>query len=159
MRSTRSLTSRSLSSSSSHQMTACRPDFRFGLCEIGAFSLLLCRFCGLGCGEAAARKRLRLRPRRWGLKKPGRFWGAPRPPNEKPGAVSRPGLDTLLKDIFLYTSPVSTSRSHKLHRSVTSCTTHRLYSASQEVFVGHPIVGVRPMKNPARYRRKECGQS
>jgi hypothetical protein len=26
-------------------------------------------------------------------------------------------LDALLKDIFLYMGPVSTSRSHKLHRS------------------------------------------
>ena len=142
MRSTRSLTSRSLSSSSSHQMTACRPDFRFGLSEIGALSSLLCWFCGLGCGEAAARKRLRLGPRRRGPKNPRRLWGAPRPPNEKPGAVSRPGLGTLLKDIFLYLSPVTMSRSHKLQvrscTEITSCTTHRLYPASQEIFVGHP---------------------
>jgi hypothetical protein len=38
--------------------------------------------------------------------------------NEKPGAVSRPGLGTLLKDIFLYMSSVSTSRSHKLKSQV-----------------------------------------
>jgi hypothetical protein len=33
----------------------------------------------------------------------------------KPGAVIRPGLDALLKDICFYMSPVSRSRSHKLH--------------------------------------------
>ena len=70
-----------------------RPDFRFGLCEIGAFSSLLCWFCGLGCGEVAAGKRLRLGPPALGRQKTqGAFWGAPRPRNEKPGAVSRAGL-------------------------------------------------------------------
>src|SRR5580704_11193385 len=69
MRSTRSLTSLSLSSSSSHQMTWVQ--------RVAAFQ--------------------------------------PRPRNEKPGAVIPPGLGTLLKDISLYTSPVSRSRSRKLH--------------------------------------------
>ena len=93
-------------------------------------------------------------PRRGGPKKPRRFWRAPRPRNEKPGAVSRAGLGHTPKDIFLDMNPVSTSRSDSCSTScteVTSCTTHRLYSASQEVFVGHPIVGVRPMKIPARF--------
>jgi hypothetical protein len=36
-------------------------------------------------------------------------------PRTKPDAVIRPGLDALLKDIFLYMSPVSPSRSRKLH--------------------------------------------
>src|SRR5207247_6286513 len=37
-----------------------RPDFRFGLSEIGAFSSLLCWFWGFGCGVLAASKILRL---------------------------------------------------------------------------------------------------
>jgi hypothetical protein len=36
-------------------------------------------------------------------------------PRTKPGTVIRPGLDTLLKDSSLYTSPVTRSRSRKLH--------------------------------------------
>jgi hypothetical protein len=64
-------------------------------------------------------------PRLRAMKNPARFPG--------------PGLGTLLKDIFLYLSPVSTSRSQKLHRG-HKCTTHRLYSASREIFVGHPHV-------------------
>jgi hypothetical protein len=68
------------------------------------------------------------------------FFGVPRLRAMKnPARFPGPGLGTLLKDIFLYLSPVSTSRSQKLHRS-QSCTTHRLYSASQEIFVGHPHV-------------------
>jgi hypothetical protein len=36
--------------------------------------------------------------------------GGRRPPgNEKPGAVSRPGVDTVLSDIVLYSNPVSES--------------------------------------------------
>ena len=60
---------------------------------------------------------------------------APRPRNEKPGAVCRPGLGTLLKDIFLYTIPVATSRSHKLHRGQKL---HHawLYSASLMLDIG-----------------------
>ena len=54
---------------------------------------------------------------------------------KNPAWFPGPGLGTLLKVIFLYMGPVSTSRSHKLHRSteVTICTTQRLYSASQEL--------------------------
>jgi hypothetical protein len=129
MRSIRSLTSLSLSSSSSHQMAARRPDFRFGLSEIGAFSSLLCWFCGLGCGEAAGRKRLRLGPRRWAAKKPRRFWGAPRPRNEKPGAVSRAGLGHTPEGyLFIHESRFNVQKSQVEVTScteVTGCTTHR----------------------------------
>jgi hypothetical protein len=70
-----------------------RPDFRFGLSEIGAFSSLLCWCWGFGCGEAAARKRFAFgAPTLEAPINPRRFWGAPRPRNEKPGAVSRAGL-------------------------------------------------------------------
>jgi hypothetical protein len=62
-------------------------------------------------------------PRVRAMKNPARFPG--------------PGSGTLLMDIFLYMSSVSTSRSHKLHRG-HKCTTQRLYSASREIFVGHP---------------------
>src|SRR5207302_1926936 len=37
---------------------------------------------------------------------------------KNPARFPGPGLDTLLKDIFLYTSTVSTSRSHKLKSQV-----------------------------------------
>ena len=49
-----------------------------------------------------------------GRQKTKPFLGAPRPRNEKPGAVSRAGLEhtpeggTPLKDIFLYMNPVAT---------------------------------------------------
>ena len=83
------------------------------------------------------------------------IWGAPRPRNEKPGAVSRAGLGHTPEGyIFIHGSRFNVQKSQVEVAScteVTSCTTHRLYSASQEVFVGHPIVGVRPMKNPARF--------
>ena len=50
-------------------------------------------------------------------------------------ARSRPGLGTLLKDIFLYMIPVATSRSHKLHRGQKL---HHawLYSASLMLDIG-----------------------
>ena len=88
---------------------------------------------GAPCLDAGLSARV---PRVRAMKNPARFPG--------------PGLGTLLKGIFLYMGPVSTSRSHKLHRS-HNLHHARLYSASQEIFVGHPIVGVRPMKNPARF--------
>ena len=119
------------------------PDFRFGLCEIGAFSSLLCWFCGLGCGKAALRKRLRLGPPGVAASKnPRRFWGALRPPNEKPGAVSRAGLGHTPEGyLFIHESRFNVQKSQVAVTScteVTSCTTHRLYPASQEIFVGHP---------------------
>jgi hypothetical protein len=78
----------------------------------------------------------------------GVFWGATRPRNEKPGAVSRAGLGHTPEGyLFMHESRLNVQKSQV---EVTSCTTHGLYSASQEVFVGHPTVGVRPMKNPAR---------
>ena len=81
---------------------ACRPDFRFGLSEIGAFSSLLCWFWGLECGKAAARKRLRLGRRRWAPKNQG-VLGLPRVRAMKnPARFPGPSLGTLLKDIFLY---------------------------------------------------------
>ena len=81
-------------------------------------------------------------PRVRAMKNPARFPG--------------PGLGTLLKDIFLYSNPVSTSRSHKLHRG-PKLHDAWLYSASQEIFVGHPAVGVRPMKIPARFPGRAQG--
>jgi hypothetical protein len=94
--------------------------------------------------------------RRWAPQKPGRFWGAPRPRNEKPGAVSRAGLGHTPEGyLFIHESRFNVQKSQVAEPTsctgVISCTTHRLYSASQEIFVGHPIVGVRPMKNPARF--------
>ena len=150
MRSTRILTSRSLSSSSSHQMTDGRLDFRFGLCEIGALSSLLCWFCGLGCGEAAARKRLRLGPPASGPKNPRRFWGAPRPRNEKPGAVSRAGLGHTPEGyLFIHESRFNVQKSqvasHKLHRS------HKLHHA--KVVFGIPRTS-RPHAEPGASRAR-----
>src|SRR5580700_2375969 len=49
----------------------------FPLWPFRNWDILLTPLLVLGFGGAAARTRLRLRPRRWGLKKPGRFWGAP----------------------------------------------------------------------------------
>src|SRR5436309_669786 len=49
---------------------------------------------------------------------------------KNPARFPGPGLGTLLKDIFLYMGPVSTSRSQKLHRSY-KLHHARLYSASQ----------------------------
>jgi hypothetical protein len=69
-----------------------RPDFRFGLSEIGAFSSLLYWFCGLGVRGGGGQKTLAFGPPALGPKNPSRFWGVPRPRNEKPGAVSRAGL-------------------------------------------------------------------
>jgi hypothetical protein len=93
---------------------------------------------------------LRLGRRRWGPKTQAVFGVSHVRAMKNPARFPGPGLGTLLKDIFLYMSSVSTSRSHKLHRG-HKCTTQRLYSASREIFVGHPTVGVRPMKNPARF--------
>ena len=129
-----------------------QPDFRFGLSEIGAFSSLLCWFWGLGVRPENASV--------WapalGAPKNQDVFGVPRLRAMKnPARFPGPGLGALLKDIFLYLSPVSTSRSHKLQvtscTEITSCTTHRLYSASQEVLLRPPSVGVRPMKDPARF--------
>ena len=50
---------------------------------------------------------------------------------KNPARFPGPGLGTLLKDIFLYMGPVSTSRSQKLHRS-HKLHHARLYSASQD---------------------------
>ena len=50
---------------------------------------------------------------------------------KNPAWFPGPGLGTLLKEIFLYMSPVSTSRSHQLHRS-HKLHHARLYSASQD---------------------------
>ena len=58
-------------------LAAGRPDFRFGLSEIGAFSSFLCWFWDFGCGEAAARKRLRLGPPASGPQKTKAFLGCP----------------------------------------------------------------------------------
>src|SRR6476620_3647892 len=117
MRSTRSLTSLSLSSSASHQMTWC------GVRGVAAFQPPRPAAAGDRNPSSGV-------PRVRAMKNPARFPG--------------PGLGALLKDIFLYLSPVSTSRSHKLQvtscTEITSCTTHRLYSASREIFVGHPHV-------------------
>jgi hypothetical protein len=62
-------------------------------------------------------------PRVRAMKNPARFPG--------------PGLGTLLKDIFLYMNPVSTSRSHRLHR-VTSCTTHSCIRHPKKYLLGTP---------------------
>jgi hypothetical protein len=92
-----------------------RPDFRFGLPEIGGFSSLLCWFCGLGCGEAAARKRFAFGAPGVGPHKNQGVFGVPRVRAMKnPARFPGLGLGTLLKDTFLYMNPVSTSRSHKL---------------------------------------------
>jgi hypothetical protein len=50
---------------------------------------------------------------------------------KNPARFPGPGLGTLLKDIFLYMNPVSTSRTQKLHRS-HKLHHARLYSASQD---------------------------
>jgi hypothetical protein len=70
-----------------------------------------------------------------------------RPQKTTPRAIIRPSLDTLLKDIFLYMSPVSTSRSHKLHFSGNrfckkECSTKEIgrESGSRET---HPALGAR----------------
>jgi hypothetical protein len=84
-----------------------------------------------GAGEAAAKKRLRLGSPGAGAPRTQGAFGVPRLRAMKnPARFPGPGLGTLLKDIFLYLSPVSTSRSHKLHRG-QKCTTLRLYSASR----------------------------
>ena len=48
-------------------------------------------------------------------KRLGFFGVPPRPRNEKPGAVSRAGLDTLFKDALLYLSPVTVSTRRRLY--------------------------------------------
>src|SRR6202162_5752041 len=59
----------------------------------GILLLPLMAFGFRGAREAVARKRVRSwGPRRWAAKNTRRFWGAPRPRNEKPDAVSRAGL-------------------------------------------------------------------
>jgi hypothetical protein len=54
---------------------------------------------------------------------------------KNPARFPGPGFGTLLKDIFLYTNPVATSRSHKLHRGQKL---HHawLYSASLMLDIG-----------------------
>src|ERR1700676_2948721 len=106
MRSTRSLTSLSLSSSASHQMTWC------GVRGVAAFQAPRPAAAGDRNPSSGV-------PRVRAMKSPARFPG--------------PGLGTLLKDIFLYMNPVSTSRSHKLHRGHKLHHAHRLYSASLEL--------------------------
>jgi hypothetical protein len=116
-----------------------------------------------GCGEAAARKRLRWEAPGVGAQKTQGVFGVPRVRATKnPARFPGPGLGTLLKDIFLYMGPVSTSRSHKLKSLVAqrSQVAPRIgcIRYSQEVFVGHPIVGVRPMKIPARFHEYSAKQ-
>jgi hypothetical protein len=84
-------------------------------------------------------------PRALGPQKTQGVFGVPRVRAMKsPARFPGPGLGTLLKDIFLYLSSVSTSRSQKLQvtscTEIVSCTMQRLYSASQEIFAGHPHV-------------------
>jgi hypothetical protein len=67
-------------------------------------------------------------PRRWGPQKPRRFWGASRPRNEKPGAVSRAGLGYTPEGyLFILESRFNVQKSqvasHKLHRN------HKLHHA------------------------------
>jgi hypothetical protein len=90
MRSTRSLTSLSLSSSASHQMTWC------GVRGVAAFQPPRPAAAGDRNPSSGV-------PRVRAMKNPARFPG--------------PGLGALLKDIFLYMNPVATSRSHKLHHA------------------------------------------
>jgi hypothetical protein len=98
-----------------------------------------------------------------GAQKTQGVFGVPRVRATKnPARFPGPGLGTLLKDIFLYMGPVSTSRSHKLKSLVAqrSQVAPRIgcIRYSQEVFVGHPIVGVRPMKIPARFHEYSAKQ-
>src|ERR1700730_2644190 len=99
MRSTRSLTSLSLSSSASHQMTWC------GVRGVAAFQPPRPAAAGDRNPSSGV-------PRVRAMKNPARFPG--------------PGLGALLNDIFLYMNPAQ-------RPEVTSCTTQRLYSASQEL--------------------------
>jgi hypothetical protein len=121
------------SSRSCASPAAGRPDFRFGLCEIGAFSSLLCWFWDLRVRGGGGQKTPALGgPRRRGPKNPRRFWGAPRPRNEKPSAVSRAGLGHTPEGyLFIHGSRFNVQKSQVEVAScteVTSCTTHRLYS-------------------------------
>src|SRR4029077_18558465 len=90
----------------------------------------------LGVRGGGGQKRFRLGSPGIGAPRSQGVFGVPRLRAMKnPARFPGPGLGTLLKDIFLYLSPVSTSRSQKLQvtscTEITSCTMHRLYSASQ----------------------------
>jgi hypothetical protein len=131
--------------------------------KLGHFPRSSAGFGICGCGEAAARKRLRWEAPGVGAQKTQGVFGVPRVRATKnPARFPGPGLGTLLKDIFLYMGPVSTSRSHKLKSLVAqrSQVAPRIgcIRYSQEVFVGHPIVGVRPMKIPARFHEYSAKQ-
>jgi hypothetical protein len=130
MRSTRSLTSRSLSSllvPPDDGRPAGFPLWPFRDCGILLTPLLVLRF---GVRGGGGQKTLALEaPGRWGLKNQGRFFGVPRPRNEKPGAVSRAGLGHTPEGyLFIHVSRFNVQKSQVEVTScteVTGCTTHR----------------------------------
>src|SRR4029077_4674495 len=95
-------------------------------------------------------------PRHWGPKKPGRFWGAPPPRNEKPGAVSRAGLGHTPEGyLFILESRFNVQKSevasHKLHRNHKLHHAQVVFGIPRNICWAPPRVGVRPMKNSARF--------
>jgi hypothetical protein len=74
-------------------------------------------------------------PRRRGPKNPRRFWGAPRPRNEKPGAVSRAGLGHTPEGyLFMHESRFNVQKSQVAEP--TSCT--GVTSAPRTGCIRHP---------------------
>ena len=109
---------------------ACRPDFRFGLPEIGAFSSLSLLVLGFGVRGGGGQKTLAFGPPALGPQKTqGVFWGATRPRNEKPGAVSRAGLGHTPEGyLFIHEFRFNVQKSQVEVTScteVTGCTTQR----------------------------------
>jgi hypothetical protein len=114
-----------------------------------SFSSLLCWFWGLGVRGGGGRKTLAFGPPALGPKKSKPFLGAPRPRNEKPGAVSRAGLGHTPEGyLFIHEFRFNVQKSEVEVTSCTevrSCTTHRFYSASQDIHCSWPgLVSPRP---------------
>jgi hypothetical protein len=121
----------------------------FPLWPFRNWGILLIPLLGLGFGMRGRRRPENASVWGWAPRTQGVF-GVPRLRAMKnPARFPGPGLGTLLKDIFLYLGPVSTSRSQKLHRSHklhprTGCIRH-----PKKYLLGTPTVGVRPYVDPA----------
>src|ERR1700736_4783509 len=109
--------------------------------------LLVLRF---GVRGGGGQKTLAFGPPALGPKKTRRFWGAPRPRNEKPGAVSRAGLGHTPEGyLFIHESRFNVQKSQVAQRSQVA--PRIVVFGIPRSICWAPNMGVRPMKNPARF--------